>query len=720
MFDRWSTCPLVLPRASRVALPGFALLSILALACSSDLKISSIQPATGSARGGQKITINGKGFDSDAKVTFGTTGARAVNRVSSDQLEVTTPLVIAGPVNVEVASGGDKKVSTNGFTFLPLELRFVEAPSHYLPSLAAADAVDAASADFNRDGHPDLFLAIRNATSRVLLNSGSGSFVGTATPPDAGTPEAGAPEGGAPDGSTAEAGGVDASPAEGGAPDASTADAASPPATTEVIHDVRKAVVQDFDRDGNTDVFLCNGSGEPGRLLLGDGKGKLAAAADGAVPAASDECISAVAADFNKDGRSDLIVLGRGPAGSGKSYVRVLLNRAEGTSVQFAPAAELEPAADVQGKDCGNVSASAPEITGTFVFDKERSFAGSFSGKASYDFAGAQGTIAFGVTPPAVQRVPTAVEFDLFGDKSGHGLKLQVVDAKQELFEVDLGALSWSGWRHVKAEKLEVWSHSGTDSDGVVDLPLASVSVQLDGKGSLGKSEIAFDGIVLAIPGAGLAVAEDFERIAFAAAWPGVMSSVAAGDLDGDGLVDILAGSTDAATGVFAALALNKTAAGAAKLQVPGGGAVPPLPDPISSLALMDADGDGDVDIVAISGVGQDRLLLNDGSGHFFDDTLVRMPLDHSAGSSVAVSDMDLDGRADLIVANTGTVNRLYLNHGVQGFVDSTPALPLHPWHSRVVVPFDADDDGDIDLFVLNSGGEASKLYVSVEPVAKH
>jgi hypothetical protein len=80
-----------------------AILSTLLLSCSSDLKVTSIDPGAGSARGGQKVVIEGKGFESDCQVTFGSTPARSVNVVSSESLEVVTPLAIAGAADVTVA-----------------------------------------------------------------------------------------------------------------------------------------------------------------------------------------------------------------------------------------------------------------------------------------------------------------------------------------------------------------------------------------------------------------------------------------------------------------------------------------------------------------------------------------------------------------------------------------------------------------------------------------
>ncbi|MBI5537122.1 MAG: VCBS repeat-containing protein [Deltaproteobacteria bacterium] len=681
------------------SLAGLAL-SLLA-ACASESSITAIEPGSGSARGGQKVTIEGKGFEDGAQVLFGDKPARAVRKLSDSTLEATTPTTIAGTVDVAIKSGGDTVLAPGGFTFLPLDLRFVEAPSHYLPSLAEVDAIDAITADFDRDGHPDLFVAVRGAPSRVMLNSGTGSFGGSkVVEVDAGAAEAGK-------GSDA---GADAAPAK---------DAGTSEGTGVAIHEVRKALVADFDQDGSPDVFLCNGAGEVNQVLHNDGKGELSEAPAGAVAPLSDACLSAEILDFNKDGRPDVAVLGKGAAGSGRSYVRIYLNDSKPGSIHLAPLADMEPAASVQGKAVGKVVASDPAIKATFTIDQKRASTGKGSGKVSYDAGTVQGTIALQLTPPGLRQVPGSIELDLYGDNGGQGLTLQVTDAKDELFEIDLGAASWTGWKHLKADKLKSWKHSGEGADGVVDLPIKSVTLQIEASGKAAKGELAIDDLTFVLAGGAVAVGEDFERIDFAASWAGTLTDVRAGDVDGDGFADVVVSSADKASGAFAGISLNKAGTASTTLSAPGASRLPVLSDPVSALAMVDSDHDGDLDIVAISDPGQDRLLLNDGTGHFFDDTLASLPLDHSSGRSVSVADVDLDGRPDLIISNAGTVNRLYVNRGIGGFSDATPAMPLHPLSTRVMVPLDVDGDGDTDFFVLNDKGEASKLYISVEPAAK-
>ncbi len=128
---------------------------------------------------------------------------------------------------------------------------------------------------------------------------------------------------------------------------------------------------------------------------------------------------------------------------------------------------------------------------------------------------------------------------------------------------------------------------------------------------------------------------------------------------------------------------------------------------------LSDLNGDGFPEILVANDGTLNRLYLNDGLGFFSDEALisgVAADRDGAAGSGMGLDlgDADGDGRLDLLVTNYSfETNTLYLRRG-DGlyFEDSTAEAGLEvPTHLPVgwgTGFFDADNDGDLDLAVAN------------------
>jgi hypothetical protein len=131
------------------------------------------------------------------------------------------------------------------------------------------------------------------------------------------------------------------------------------------------------------------------------------------------------------------------------------------------------------------------------------------------------------------------------------------------------------------------------------------------------------------------------------------------------------------------------------------------------ALAWTDADGDGDYDLFTGGGAGgAGRLRLNDGQGRMVLEWC--QPLEDDAASGVVDAgavwfDADADGDVDLFVAGGSTSHkgsspvqrdRLYLNDGKgQLFSCSADVLPQDGQASSIVCVADYDHDGDFDIF---------------------
>ena len=146
-----------------------------------------------------------------------------------------------------------------------------------------------------------------------------------------------------------------------------------------------------------------------------------------------------------------------------------------------------------------------------------------------------------------------------------------------------------------------------------------------------------------------------------------------------------------------------------------------PFPSDISAdVRSADLDGDGDRDLLVSNenpfnplpeGGAQDRLWINDGTGHFADETAARLPADTDQTAALLPGDLDGDGDLDLIKLNRGQ-ERVLINDGRAVFADETTArFPTSDDSSRGGALVDLDGDQDLDLVVANSRSQPVALY---------
>ena len=138
--------------------------------------------------------------------------------------------------------------------------------------------------------------------------------------------------------------------------------------------------------------------------------------------------------------------------------------------------------------------------------------------------------------------------------------------------------------------------------------------------------------------------------------------SIALGDVDGDGDLDVIAGNlnqanklylNDGDTAPFDSI-VNGTVVGSADS------------DPTYSIALGDVDGDGDLDVVAGNSGVTNKLYVNDGDTAPFD-TITNgsaVGTDTDATQSITLGDVDGDGDLDVVAGNIFMTNKVYLNDG--------------------------------------------------------
>jgi hypothetical protein len=215
------------------------------------------------------------------------------------------------------------------------------------------------------------------------------------------------------------------------------------------------------------------------------------------------------------------------------------------------------------------------------------------------------------------------------------------------------------------------------DGDGDLDIVVANSPFAINHQVVPGRKRIWLNnGAGLFADASGGLPANPFESTA----------ALGAGDVDGDGDVDLVLGGNQGQPRLF----LN---GGAWSFTDGTIGRMPASPEAVWNIALADADADGDLVLVG----GRCRLFVNDGQGGFADVTASRMPGGLDSGFFVRVADVDGDRDADVVLAWSNQT-RLLLNDGRGAFVDATltPA-PFDVWN-RPMVGGDVDGDGDPDL----------------------
>jgi hypothetical protein len=192
--------------------------------------------------------------------------------------------------------------------------------------------------------------------------------------------------------------------------------------------------------------------------------------------------------------------------------------------------------------------------------------------------------------------------------------------------------------------------------------------------------------------------------------------SVTLGDMNGDNLLDIVVGNDPSANLIF----INP---GKINGQTPAfnatlGTAISSLDtDNTRSIVVVDVDGDDDLDVLVGNSESENKVYLNPGSGDFTDVAGAVIGVDKDNTYAIAAADLNGDGYVDVVAGNEDAKTKIYY-----GLSNSAPVgtpsgtfegyglalganVPLKG--ARMVAIADLSGDGNLDVVQANALDES-------------
>ncbi len=193
--------------------------------------------------------------------------------------------------------------------------------------------------------------------------------------------------------------------------------------------------------------------------------------------------------------------------------------------------------------------------------------------------------------------------------------------------------------------------------------------------------------------------------------------AIAAGDIDGDGKPDLVFAGNDASNNFYIFAFRNTSTSGSISFASPG--VIPYISsdEEPTSIAIADIDGDGKADVVTANFYGNVSVFLNSATVGIINSSSFAAPIDFgnwgtASGQKLAVGDLDGDGKPDLAYTDYFNNVSVQLNTstiGVAGFAAPVSFAAGNAPYGIVIA--DIDGDGKPDLAVTNVTDNTISLF---------
>ena len=183
-------------------------------------------------------------------------------------------------------------------------------------------------------------------------------------------------------------------------------------------------------------------------------------------------------------------------------------------------------------------------------------------------------------------------------------------------------------------------------------------------------------------------------------------TSIALADVNSDGYLDLVVGNHGQPNVLFLNTHNNSFQEAA--------GALPQNRSLTQAVAVADVNSDGLVDIIIGNELQPNQLLLNKGNASF-EEVPGALPDDSFITSAMEVADINGDQHIDLIIANFGAAepNQLLLNQGDGTFKEVSDAFPSNDHNSMTIAVADMDGDGRLDILIGTGMNQQNELLLN-------